>query len=89
MVAVARKDLGLTLDKATEVVGWFFDTIAEQVVGGGEVVIRGFGSFKPYHKPPKNWTNPKTGVPSRTEGGTTVVFRPGEPFVARLNTPST
>lgn len=86
LVAAARNDLGLTLVKAEETVGWLFEAIMSRVADGHGIMIKGFGSFHPYHKPSTEGVSPR-GTPFKTEGKTSVVFRPGEVFLARLKKP--
>ena len=39
------------------------DAMADTLVHGGRIEIRGFGSFALNYRPPRNGRNPKTGEP--------------------------
>lgn len=83
--AEARRKFGMTTKQANEVVTWFFDTIADQVVGGGNVTIKGFGTFKPRHAPARSGSHPKTGIPFVSAPKTTMHFTVAGPLAERLN----
>lgn len=84
LVLAIRKKFGLTIPVAEQMAAWFFDTIADQIVSGGSVVIKGFGAFHPRHHPPRAYLNPKTGVPGVSAAKTSLHFSPSSVLLERL-----
>ena len=58
--AVSRR-ANLPIRKAEEITNLFFDTMAEALVDGGRIEVRGFGSFMVKEYEPYTGRNPKTG----------------------------
>lgn len=52
--------------------------IAQQLVKGGRVEIRGFGSFALNYRPPRLGRNPKTGEPVPVSAKQVPHFNPGK-----------
>jgi nucleoid DNA-binding protein len=69
---------------AIEVVSWFIDTMADQIVSGGKVVLREFGTLSPKITPARDYTHPQTGVPLHVEERATIGFRPAEILIDRI-----
>ncbi len=78
-----QKDL--TYKRAEEIVNLMFDSMAEELVNGGRIEIRGFGSFvvKDY----KSYTgrNPKTGEAIQVKTKKLPFFKVGKELRERVN----
>ncbi len=61
LVEVLSDEKILTYKKADEVVNLIFDSLAEAMVRGERIEIRGFGSFVVKHYDAYTGRNPKTG----------------------------
>ena len=84
MVAAFKERFGINGVQSDAMVGWFFDTIADQVVGGASVAIKGFGAFRPKRQAARNFAHPKTGVVMTSDPKTTLHFAPSETLLERL-----
>lgn len=63
LVDFVSQKLNLPRKKAEAVVNTVFDTMAETLVDGGRIEIRGFGSFVSKSYEPYQGRNPRTGEP--------------------------
>lgn len=90
LAAALRAKFGAADKDAEAMVSWFFDTIADQVVAGGSVVIRGFGGFHPKHIPSRKSFNFAAGRVIETAPKINLHFTPAESLAHRLKgkTPS-
>jgi len=81
--AVARK---LDLDRATaeRTVRLVFDTMAEALLRGEGIELRGFGSFSVREYRPYRGRNPRNGAVVEVAGKRSAVFKVGKPFRARI-----
>jgi integration host factor subunit beta len=52
--------------------------LAESLIAGKRIEIRGFGSFSLHHRPPRQAFNPKTGKRVTTEAKFIPHFKPGK-----------
>ena len=59
--AIAANNLGLPLSTVEAAVSCFFDEITNQLVDGGRVEIRGFGTITPRARGERVGRNPQTG----------------------------
>lgn len=84
MVAAFKERFGTNGIQSDAMVAWFFETIADQVVSGSSVVIKGFGAFHPRHVPSRRGAHPKTGVLFTSAPKTTLHFAPSTPLLERL-----
>lgn len=57
---MTRSELNLTSRKATGIVNTILDSITDELVNGGNVEIRGFGSFTVREYEPHEAKHPKT-----------------------------
>ena len=54
-------DTGLSQNQAKDVVDTVFKTIADELAGGGEVAVSGFGKFSVSERSAREGRNPATG----------------------------
>jgi len=76
--ALSKKD-------ATEVINIFFDKIAEILVKGERVEIRGFGSFTVKNYKPYVGRNPKTGEQINVSSKKLPFFKVGKELKEKVN----
>jgi len=62
--------------------------VSQELAKGGEVVIRGFGSFKRADRAERSGRNPQTGEAITIAASTTVRFVPGSALKAAVNSKS-
>ena len=59
--------------------------MADALVQGERIEIRGFGSFDLHHRPPRIGRNPKTGETVNLPAKVVVHFKPGKDMRDRIN----
>ena len=59
--------------------------MADALVQGERIEIRGFGSFDLHHRPPRIGRNPKTGETVNLPAKVAVHFKPGKDMRDRVN----
>jgi integration host factor subunit beta len=59
--------------------------LADAIVQGERIEIRGFGSFNLHHRPPRVARNPKTGEAINLPAKVAVHFKPGKEMRDRVN----
>ena len=59
--------------------------LADAIVQGERIEIRGFGSFNLHHRPPRIARNPKTGEAVNLPAKVAVHFKPGKEMRDRVN----
>ena len=59
--------------------------LANAIVKGERIEIRGFGSFKLHHRPPRIARNPKTGEAINLPAKVALHFKPGKEMGDRVN----
>ena len=59
--------------------------MADALVQGERIEIRGFGSFDQHHRPPRIGRNPKTGETVNLPAKVAVHFKPGKDMRDRVN----
>ena len=67
------------------IVSEVFDTIISEVAAGNEVVIAGFGTFKPNKKSARVGRNVSTGEPIKIPAKTVPKFTAGKTFKEAVN----
>lgn len=67
----------LSHKEATEIVNTFFEAIADELVSGRKVELRGFGSFKVKQRDARIGRNPKTGATVSVPPKKVPFFKPG------------
>jgi integration host factor subunit beta len=75
----------LTLKEVERVAAAFFDSIIEQLQGGGRVELRGFGAFSTRDRDARKGRNPRTGEPVDVSAKAVPYFKPGKEMRERLN----
>jgi integration host factor subunit alpha len=92
--AVTRADLraavyascaGLARREASELVNVVLEEIAETLVNGEPVKLRGFGVFKVRNKRPRIGRNPRTKTPAPVVARRVLTFKAAPGLIARLN----
>ncbi len=68
----------LSHKEATIIVNIFFDSIAEELIAGRKVELRGFGSFKVKERKPRIGRNPKSGEQVDVPEKRVPYFKPGK-----------
>jgi len=68
----------LSHKEATVIVNTFFDSIAEELISGNKVELRGFGSFKIKERNSRIGRNPKTGQKVEVPSKKVPFFKPGK-----------
>lgn len=66
-------------------VNHILDLMADALVDGERIEIRGFGSFALRHRPPRAAHNPKTGEKVMTKSKYSPHFKPGKELRERVN----
>ena len=59
--------------------------LANAIVQGERIEIRGFGSFNLHHRPPRVARNPKTGEAINLPAKVAIHFKPGKEMRNRVN----
>jgi integration host factor subunit beta len=59
--------------------------LADAIVQGERIEIRGFGSFNLHHRPPRVARNPKTGEAINLTAKVALHFKPGQEMRDRVN----
>jgi integration host factor subunit beta len=68
----------LSCKDAAEIVNLFFNFIAEELIEGNRLELRGFGTFKIKNKPGRVGRNPKTGIKVEIPPKAVAYFKPGK-----------
>lgn len=76
---------GLTREQATAVVAVIFDTVAQRLVEGGRVELRGFGVFEPRRKRAREGQSPYDGRHYSLPDRVSLAFYASRVMVRRLN----
>ena len=82
---IAAENPDLTAREVEKIVIAFFAEISNQVVKGGRVEIRGFGSFSSRARGERSGRNPRTGAVVEITAKRVPYFKPGKEMRARLN----
>ncbi len=78
LINQVAQQLGLTKSKASVAVNTVFNSIAEALVKGNKVELRGFGSFTIRKRNPRQGRNPKTGTIVRVPAKNVPFFKAGK-----------
>ncbi|MBN1879261.1 integration host factor subunit beta [bacterium] len=68
----------LSLKEATIIVNTFFEAIADELISGSKVELRGFGSFKVKERQSRIGRNPKSGTKVSVPRKKVPYFKPGK-----------
>ncbi len=85
--AVYDAGLGLTRLGATAAAETVFVEIARRLIGGDDMQIYGFGTFKNVHRAARTGHNPKTGDPINIPATNGVKFTPSKALKTAINPP--
>jgi len=89
MAGALAKQTGLTKADASKVLKVLFDgntgLIAQELSGGGDVRLTGFGTLSTKHRAAREARNPHTGEPIQVPAKRAVYFKAGSQLVQRLN----
>ena len=75
---VKKTDIGEVIDALTK-------TINEELAGGGEVALIGFGTFSVKDRAARTGRNPKTGEPLHLPASKAPVFKAGKTLKEAVN----
>ncbi len=78
-------DYQIDVKLAAKIVNMVFDEILNLTINHGKLEIRGFGNFKLKKKNGRFIKNPKTGVEMFVNSRYTVVFKPSEILIRKIN----
>ena len=78
------KDTGLTISKATQVVGSILSTVESTLASGDNVRLTGFGSFSVKDTKARTGRNPSTGAPIQVPASRRVSFSAGANLTAAI-----
>jgi integration host factor subunit beta len=82
---LAAENPDLTVREVEHIVVVFFAEISAQVIKGGRVEIRGFGSFSSRARSERAGRNPRTGALVEIDAKRVPYFKPGKEMRTRLN----
>lgn len=82
---IAAENPHLTQRDAERVVRTIFEAITQNLVEGGRVELRGFGTFSVRRRDARTGRNPRTGEPVDVKAKGALHFRPGREIKRRLN----
>jgi integration host factor subunit beta len=85
MISVLKNETNLSRKEAERVLDIFFNAIADTLVKGDRVEIRGFGSFTVNNYKPYMGRNPKTGVRIQVPSKKLPFFKVGKELKERVN----
>ena len=77
--------IGLTKSAVTDVVEAVLEAITGTLVGGEEVRLTGFGSFRISERKASEGRNPRTGETIKIEAAKNIKFRQGTDLKERVN----
>ena len=83
--ALNEKLHDIQLDDVELAVNCLLKCMADGLVQGERIEIRGFGCFNLHHRPPRNARNPKTGETIELSTKVVVHFKPGKEMRDRVN----
>jgi integration host factor subunit beta len=75
----------LSQREVENVVTALFDSITDQLAGGGRVELRGFGAFSTRQRDARTGRNPRTGEAVDVDAKRVPYFKPGKEMRERLN----
>jgi integration host factor subunit beta len=75
----------LQLRDVESVLNCILGQLANAIVQGERIEIRGFGSFSLHHRPPRIARNPKTGEAVNLPAKVALHFKPGKEMRDRVN----
>jgi integration host factor subunit beta len=85
LMKVLSTDLNLPFRKAEEIVDKFFETMADTLIDGERIEVRGFGSFSVRRYDGYVGRNPRTGEEKKVKPKRLPFFKVGKDFREKLN----
>lgn len=85
LVEAIADRLQTSKNSANDALNAMLDVITVQVAAGEKIVIAGFGSFEPRHRPARTARNPRTGDPIEVPASIAPAFKPGAAFKDAVN----
>ncbi len=85
LVEAIADNIGSTKADASRAVDAVFDTISEELKGGGEVRLVNFGTFLVADRKATTGRNPRTGEPIQIKASKQPKFRPGKVLKEAVN----
>jgi integration host factor subunit beta len=85
MISVLKNETNLSRKEAEKVMDIFFGAIADTLIKGDRVEIRGFGSFTVNNYKPYMGRNPKTGVRIQVPSKKLPFFKVGKELKDRVD----
>ena len=82
---IASENNDLRLEEVEKIVDVFFDSIVDQLAGGGRVELRGFGALSVRSRPARAGRNPRTGETVDVPAKAVPFFKSGKELRERLN----
>jgi DNA-binding protein HU-beta len=78
-------DTGLSQNQAKDIVDTVFKTIADELAGGGEVAVSGFGKFSVSERSAREGRNPATGETIQIAASNVPGFKAGKALKDAVN----
>ena len=85
LIEALTSELNLSLRTAISILDTILDSITDELVNGGNVEIRGFGSFTIKHYKPYEGRNPKTGKKTYVKAKKLPYFKVGKELREAVN----
>ena len=79
------ENTGMTRKECISAVEATFGIIKDQLTGGRDVKISGFGKWSVKHKEERNGRNPQTGEPLKIRSRNVITFSPSDILKSKLN----
>lgn len=87
LVARVAAQIQLPKKQTDVILSLLLTSIIDALCRGEKVELRGFGSFRVRHRPPRQGRNPKTGAPVSTLAKRVPFFTAGKDLRQRVDTP--
>ena len=78
LISQVANSLNLPKNEVALIVNTVFTSIADSLVAGEKVELRGFGSFRIRQRQPRRGRNPRTGEPVNVPAKVVPYFKPGK-----------
>jgi integration host factor subunit beta len=85
LVATLAQKKNLSFLKAENIINTIFESMADTLIAGGRIEIRGFGSFVVKEYDAYIGRNPKTGIPIKVEPKRLPFFKVGKDIKGRVS----
>ncbi len=87
LIASIAAQKSLSIKEATLIVNTMFEAMAEALIAGERIEIRGLGSWSVKQRGAREGRNPKTGEVVMVPAKRVVAFKAGKGMVDRMNRP--